>query len=37
VTTNVPAKPVTFLRESNPNYTLVLHMCSCKTTTVSWK
>jgi len=34
VTTNVTAKPDTFLREPNPCYTAVFHMCSCKTITV---
>jgi len=34
VTTNVTAKPDTFLREPNPCYTVVSHMCSCKTITV---
>ena len=31
------AKPVTFLREPNPCCTVVSHMRSCKTITVSWK
>ena len=34
VTTNVKAKPDTFLREPNPCYTEVFHMCSCRTITV---
>ena len=34
VTTNVTAKPDTFLREPNPYYTVVFHMCSCKTIAV---
>jgi len=37
VTTNVTAKPDTFIREPNPCYTVVLHICSCKTITVSRK
>jgi len=37
VTINVTAKPVTFLREPNPCCTVVSHMCSCKTITVSRK
>jgi len=37
VTTNVPAKPITFLRQPNPCCTVVPHMCSCKTLTVSRK
>jgi len=37
VTTIVTAKPVTFLREPNPCCTVVSHMCSCKTITVSRK
>jgi len=35
VTTNVTAKPVTFLHETNQGCTVVCHMCSCKTLTVS--
>ena len=37
VTTNVTAKPDAFLREPNPCYTVVFHMCSCKTISVSKK
>jgi len=37
VTTNVTAKPDTFLREPNPCYTGVYHMYSCKTITASRK
>jgi len=37
VTTNVTAKPDTFLREPNPRHTVVFHMCSCKTIVVSKK
>jgi len=37
VTTNVTAKPDTFLREPNPCYTVVFHICSFKTITVSRK
>jgi len=37
VTTNVTAKPVTFLRQSNPCCVVVSHICSCKTRTVSRK
>ena len=37
VATNVAAKPDTFLREPNPCYIVVFHMCSCKTVTVSRK
>jgi len=37
MTTNVTAKPDTFLREANPCYTVVFHMCSCKTIAVSKK
>jgi len=37
VTANVTAKPDTFQRESNPCYTVVFHMCSCKTIIVLWK
>jgi len=37
VTNNVTAKPNTFIRELNPCYTVVFHMCSCKTITVSRK
>ena len=33
----ITAKPVTFLREPNPCCTVVSHMCSCKTVTVSRK
>jgi len=29
VTTNVTAKPVTFLHETNHGYTVVSHSCSC--------
>jgi len=37
VATNVTAKADTFLREPNPCYTVVFHMCSCKTINVSRK
>jgi len=37
VTTNVTAKPVTFLREPNPCCTVVSHMCSYEIVTVSRK
>jgi len=37
VTTNVTAKQDTFPREPNPCYTVVFHMCSCKTITVARK
>jgi len=37
VTTNVRAKPNTFLREPSPCYTVVFRMRSCKTITVSRK
>jgi len=37
VTTNVTATPDTFLREPNPCYTVVFHMCNCKTITFSRK
>ena len=37
VTTNVTAKPDTFLREPNPSYTVVFHMCSWKTIAISKK
>jgi len=37
VRTNVTAKPDTFLHEPNPCYTVVFHMCSCKTIAVSKK
>jgi len=37
VTTIVTAKAVAFLREPNPCCTVVSHMCSCKTITVSRK
>ena len=37
VTTIVTAKPVTILCETNPCCTVVSHMCSCKTITVSRK
>jgi len=33
VTTNVKAKPVTFLYETNHGCTVVSHMCSCNTPT----
>jgi len=29
VTTNVTAKPVTFLHETNHGYTVASHTCSC--------
>jgi len=35
VTTNVTAKPVTFLHETNHGCTVVSHMCSCNTLTVT--
>jgi len=31
VTTNVAAKPVTFLHGANHGCTMVSHMCSCET------
>jgi len=37
VTTNVTAKPVTYLHEPNPCCAVVSHMCRCKTLTVSRK
>jgi len=37
VTTNVTAKPVTFLRQPNPCCAVVSYMCTCKTLTVSRK
>jgi len=37
VTTNVKAKPVKFLRETNNGCTVVSHMCSCNTLTVTRK
>jgi len=37
VTTNVTAKPVTFLHETNHGCTVVSHMCSCNTPTVTRK
>ena len=37
VTTNLTAKADTFLREPNPCYAVVFHMCSCKTIAVSKK
>jgi len=37
VTTNVTAKPVTFLHGTNHGYTAVSHMCSCNTLTVTRK
>ena len=35
VTTNVTAKPDTFLHETNHGCTVVSHMCSCNTPTVT--
>jgi len=35
VTTNVAAKPLTFLHGTNHGCTVVSHMCSCKTLIVS--
>ena len=37
VTTNVTAKPVTFLHGTNHGCTVVCHMCSCNTLTVTRK
>jgi len=37
VTTNVTAKPFTFVHGTNHGYTVVSHMSSCKTLTVSRK
>jgi len=37
VTTNVTAKPVTFLHEANHGYAVVSHTCSCWTLIVSTK
>jgi len=37
VTTNVTAKPVTFLHGTNHGCTVVSHMCSCITFTVTRK
>ena len=37
VTTNVTAKPVTFLHETNNGCTVVSRMCSCNTLTVARK
>jgi len=35
VTTNVTAKPVTFLHETDHGYIVVSHTCSCQTLMVS--
>jgi len=37
VTGNVTAKPVTFLHRTNDGCTVVCHMCSCNTLTVTRK
>jgi len=37
VTTNVTAKPVTFLDGANHGCTVVSHMCTCNTLTVTRK
>jgi len=37
VTTNVTAKPVTFLHGTSHGCTVVSHMCSCNTLTVTRK
>jgi len=37
VTTNVTAKPVTFLLRTNHSCTVISHMCSCNTLTVTRK
>jgi len=37
VTTNVTAKPVVFLHETNHGCTVVSHVCSCNTLTVTRK
>jgi len=37
VTANVAAKPVTFLHKTNRGSTVLSHMCSCKTLTVTRK
>jgi len=37
VTTNVTAKPVAFLHETNHGCTVVSHVCNCNTLTVTRK